>query len=120
MPDKAVKPDSELVVLLRKGGMEAFDLLFERYAGRLYRFSFSLLKTREDSEEVVQETFFRIWEKRAGISDDKSFQSYLFTIAYHVIVDQARKRLKERKFEEFLVREATKNYTESQDRKSVV
>jgi RNA polymerase sigma-70 factor (ECF subfamily) len=91
-----------LVSKLRNNEVKSFDLLFEKYSAKLYRFSFSLLKNHEDSKEIVQETFFRVWEKRREIDSSKSFKSFLFTISYHLIIDQLRLKLKDQEYRKFL------------------
>ena len=92
----------KLISQLQKDDVKAFDRLFHIYSRRLYRFAFSLLKNREDSEGIVQEVFLRVWDKRAGIDSSKSFKSYLFTISYHLIMDQLRLRLKEKTYQSHL------------------
>jgi RNA polymerase sigma-70 factor (ECF subfamily) len=91
-----------LVSKLRNNEVKSFDLLFEKYSAKLYRFSFTLLKNHEDSKEIVQETFFRVWDKRREIDSSKSFKSFLFTISYHLIIDQLRLKLKDQEYRKFL------------------
>ena len=107
--------DLQLISQMKNGRVEAFDLLFDRYSQPIYRFSISQLKTREDSEEVVQEVFFRLWESRKQIPDKESFRSYLFSIAYHVIVDMFRKKIMDSKYEKFLHRKTDFCSNETQD-----
>ncbi len=95
--------DKLLISLLKKGEVKAFDTLFHKYKNKLYHFSFSVLKSEEDSKEIVQETFYRIWKKRFEIDSSKSFKSFLFTISYNLIIDQLRFRLKEKEYRKFLV-----------------
>ena len=90
--------EKTLVGKLKNNEAEAFDALFHRYRDKLFRFSFSLLKNEEDACEIVQETFFRIWEKRNKIDSSKSFKSFLFSVSYHLIIDQLRERLKDQEF----------------------
>lgn len=101
--------DSQLVNLMQKDQVAAFDQLFDRYCGGLFSFALSHLKNREDAEDVVQEVFFRLWQQRKKIPDRKSFKSYLFSIAYHVIVDIFRKKLKDHKYEEYLLKKVRNN-----------
>jgi len=96
--------DKKLVDQLKSNNEKAFDTLFYRYSEKIYRFSFSLLKNEEDSKEIVQEVFCRIWEKRNKIDSSKEFKSFLFTISYNLIVDQLRLRLKNNEYREFLVK----------------
>lgn len=91
-----------LVLQLQNNGVKAFDELFLRYSPRLFRFSLSLLKTEEDAREIVQETFYRIWNKRNEIDSGKSFRSFVFTISYNLIVDQLRLRMKDQEYRKFL------------------
>ena len=106
-----VKPsDKQLTDQIKNGQTHAFDQLFDRYSQRLYRFSKSLLKNNEDAEGIVQEVFFRIWKKRDELNEKKSFQSFLFSIAYNLIVDQFRQRVKDQKYEQFIIKQAQQNY----------
>ena len=115
MIKKEKQSDSELADNIKSGQLNAFDQLYERYSQNLYRFARSFLKTHEDSEEVVQEVFFRVWNKRKDLSGRKSVQSFLFTIAYNVVIDQLRKRLKDQKYEQFLIYQAQQNFLNSGD-----
>jgi len=90
--------EKTLVAKLKNDQADAFDLLFHKYSDKLFRFAFSLLKNEEDANEIVQETFFRIWEKRNNIDSSKSFKSFLFSVSYHLIIDQLRERLKDQEF----------------------
>jgi len=74
-----------MIALLQKGSIVAFEGLFEQYSQKLYRFSFSYLKSESESEDVVQEVFLKIWENRPSLKTGTSFQSYLFTIAFNSI-----------------------------------
>jgi len=93
---------TELIVLLKKGDMLAFDAIYDKYSHRLYQFVKRYLKQDEDTEEVVQLVFIKIWESRTKIDIHSSFESYLFTIAYNTTISLLRKRLSENKSLEFL------------------
>lgn len=77
--------EAKLVYELSKGNLLAFNSLFETYSNRLYYFAFRYLKSEAESEELVQEVFTRIWEKRQNLNKDLSFKSFLFTIAFNII-----------------------------------
>ncbi|MGD9930790.1 MAG: RNA polymerase sigma factor, partial [Mangrovibacterium sp.] len=77
--------DSLSVKQLKEGDPKAFDALFNKYAQRLYNFSLKYLKSAEEAEEVVQEVFMYVWERKEGLKPDSSFNSYIFTIAYNII-----------------------------------
>ncbi len=84
--------DFDLVKRLQKGDVEAFDLIYERYSGKLYLFCMKYLRSHDDSEELIQSVFLKIWENRNRLLKESSFRSYLFTITYNDICKFFRRR----------------------------
>lgn len=74
-----------LVERLKKGDIKAFDLIYEKYSGKLYAFGYKYLRSEFEAEELVQSVFLKIWENRNILKEESSFKSYMFTIAYHDI-----------------------------------
>jgi len=68
---------------------EQYNRCVEQYADRLFRFAFSSLRNREQAEDVVQESFARVWEKLKTVDYAKA-KSYLFTTAHHAMIDEVR------------------------------
>ena len=68
-----------------------YNQCVELYADRLFRFAFSSLRNREQAEDVVQESFARVWEKVKTVDYAKA-KSYLFTTAHHAMIDEVRHR----------------------------
>ena len=95
---KVFPGDIELVQKLQKGDVEAFDLVYEKYAGKLYGFTFKYLKSTEETEELVQSVFLKVWENYRTLKKEFSFKSYLFTIAYNEICNTFRRRSHLQKF----------------------
>jgi RNA polymerase sigma factor (sigma-70 family) len=60
------------------------------YADNVYRFILKNLRQEEDARDVVQSAFEKLWKNREGVDAVKS-KSYLFTIAYHQMIDHLRK-----------------------------
>jgi RNA polymerase sigma-70 factor (ECF subfamily) len=85
LTNKQPNIDHELIKKLKKGHVMAFNQLFYAYSSRLYHFAFGYLKSKEDAEELVQEIFSKIWEKRANLDEELNFKSYLFTIAFNAV-----------------------------------
>jgi len=83
--------EAEWIRALNAGNIQAFNQLFDHYGKRLYHFSFGYLKSVQDAEEIVQEVFLKIWNNRKELSVEKSFESYLFTIAKNGILNTIRK-----------------------------
>jgi RNA polymerase sigma-70 factor (ECF subfamily) len=90
--------DTILVEKLRKGDLESFDLLYDRYAGRLHYFGMKYLKSEEETEELVQTVFLKVWEYHKNLRKESSFKSYLFTIAYNDICKLFRKKYYHQKY----------------------
>ena len=90
--------DTELVERLQKGDVEAFDLIYEKYSGKLYSFGLKYLRSTSEAEELVQSVFLKVWENYKNLKKESSFKSYLFTIAYNDICKLFRKRSYLQKF----------------------
>ena len=85
MTEQPAFSDNELIRRLKKGSIEAFNQIFYAYSSKLYHFAYGYLKSKEDAEEMVQEIFCRIWDKRADIKEEYQFRSYLFSIAFNYV-----------------------------------
>ncbi|MEI6142518.1 MAG: RNA polymerase sigma-70 factor [Mariniphaga sp.] len=90
--------DIELVLKLQNGDVEAFDLVYHKYAGKLYAFTFRYLKSTFETEELVQSVFLKVWENHRSLRSETSFKSYLFTIAYNEICNTFKRRVYLRRF----------------------
>jgi len=90
--------DIELVERLNEGDIEAFDLVYKKYSGKLYSFGLKYLKSTDEAEELVQSVFLKLWENLKILRKESSFKSYLFTIAYNDICKIFRKRSYNSKF----------------------
>jgi RNA polymerase sigma factor (sigma-70 family) len=69
---------------------EDYNNCVKLYADGLYRFMLKSTRQVEDARDLVQSSFEKLWEHRAEVIADKS-KSYLFTIAYHKMIDLNRK-----------------------------
>jgi len=67
-----------------------YNLCVEQYADNVYRFIFKNLRDSERARDVVQESFAKLWQKCNDVNFDKS-KSYLFTTAYHTMIDVIRR-----------------------------
>jgi len=85
------RTDEELLAAYQQGDPGAFEALLRRHRAPLFTFLLRMLGERERAEDLAQETFLRIvkgapaWEHRAR------FQTWLFTIARNLCVDQSRR-----------------------------
>ena len=70
------------------------------YADNVYRFILKNLRNEEDAKDVVQGAFEKMWVARQQVDNEKS-KSYLFTVAYHQMIDHIRKNKRISLREEF-------------------
>ncbi|MEN8122722.1 MAG: RNA polymerase sigma-70 factor [Bacteroidota bacterium] len=92
------KTDKELAVLIRDGDIAAFDKIYKKYSNRLYLFVFGIVKSQKDAEDIIQEVFIKVWDKRERINEHLSFQSFLFTISHNTTISLIRNKMKETDF----------------------
>ncbi|PTN07819.1 RNA polymerase sigma-70 factor [Mangrovibacterium marinum] len=89
--------DLENVLLLKKGDISAFSALFGKYSERLYAFALSIAREPYIAEEITQQVFLKIWEKRHQIEEYFSFKSFLFSVTYSETISLLRKETAEKK-----------------------
>ena len=80
-------------LLLQKtaeGSREAYATLYSHYYPGLYRFVSFVIASHEDTEEIIQDVFLKIWLKRETLIGIRSFDDYLFRMAKNRIFDAAR------------------------------
>ena len=73
--------DSELLYRLKEGDRDAFNTVYWRYSPKVYNTVLYLLNDADLAEDVVQELFLTIWEKRGNILPELNFEAYISTIA---------------------------------------
>lgn len=105
--------DKELLLLMKSDDFEAFECIYRRYAAKLYSFSLRLLKNRIESEEIVQDTFLKVWEKRLEINENQVFGTFLLTIAKHKIYNFFRRQVVQRKYDSMLPKDVEVSESEA-------
>lgn len=94
--EKLLHTEKELVGKLKGGDSFAFEVLFYKYRNKVKGFAQKMVPSQIDPEEIVQEVFVRVWLKKETINQDKDFQSYLFSIAKHLILDHLKSAVNRR------------------------
>ncbi|MCX7703271.1 MAG: RNA polymerase sigma factor [Planctomycetota bacterium] len=83
--------DVELMNQIKKGEQEAFVSLVRRYQQPLLNFFIRLNANNTDAEDLVQETFLKLFNYRFRYERTAKFTTFLYTLAYHSWVDYKRK-----------------------------
>lgn len=79
--------DEQLMLDLKRGDMAAFEMLYERYHKRLFRYILRFVNQREAAEDILQEAFLRILKHRKSYLKKSRFSTYLFTIGRNLCFD---------------------------------
>ncbi|WP_347065570.1 sigma-70 family RNA polymerase sigma factor [Flavobacterium sp. WV_118_3] len=83
----------ELLAQIYKKDNKAFTLLYDSYAKNLYGIIYNLLKDREEAEDVLQETFVKIWKNLDTYNESKGrFFTWLLNIARNSAIDRLRSK----------------------------
>ncbi|MFC2080629.1 RNA polymerase sigma factor [Bacteroidota bacterium] len=90
--------------------VEEYNHCVEDHSDGLYRFILKNIKDTEKAADIVQDSFEKLWRKVKEVSYSKS-KSYLFSTAYHTMIDGIRK---DRRMEDFSQATATKHSHEIQ------
>ncbi len=83
--------DEELYGRVRSGDMAAFDLLYERYASRLFGFLRAQLRSQHDAEDVFHEAFLRTLKSSEVTFERGGFRTWLYRIARNLALNSLRK-----------------------------
>ena len=92
MKEKKIS-DMVLVERFKKGSIEAFEEIVERYESKVYNLAMRFMRNQEDAEEVIQDVFTTIFRKVAGFEGKSAFSSWM----YRIVINAAFMRLRKRK-----------------------
>lgn len=97
---KAAKtpPDEELIKRFQNGDVYAFEMIVHRYKDPLVNFVYNFLGSRIDAEDVVQETFLRVFKNKHLYRDVAKFSTWIYTIAGNLAKTELRRRKRRRVF----------------------
>ena len=84
--------DNELMLLLKQGNEEAFDILYEKYRNSVYRYIISLIGSCHEVEDLFHEVFLSIYKNRKSYAAIAKFKTYLFTVTRSKCIDFLRKK----------------------------
>ena len=94
--------ERHLIHDLKQGSHKAFDKIYQMYSKRLYAYSLQFTKSSEESEEIVQEVFVKLWSNRINIRQDETLRSLLFIMAKHRLINAYRQKINHPIYEEYI------------------
>jgi len=92
--------DPELIAQYLKGDILSLETLIQRYLGQIYSFTRRFVGNPEEAEDITQEVFVRIWRNLKKFDQQKSFKTWIFSIAKNACIDFLKKK-KTLSFSEF-------------------
>ncbi len=101
--------DYDLMHAVQNGDMVAFNKIVDRYKDRLMNVIGRMLSSREEAEDIVQETFVRVYQHRQSFNFEHCFSTWIYTIGLNLARNELRKR---KKFKFYDITEMQGNETE--------
>lgn len=90
--------DEDLIERFQGGDVYAFDLIVKRYKEQLLNFVYRFVGNQEEAEDIVQETFLRVYRKRNAYKRIAKFSTWIYTIAGNLSRTELRRRKRRKLF----------------------
>lgn len=90
--DAAVDPDALLMLAYARGDLAAFEALYARHRGMLYRFLLRSVRDPHRTDELFQETWSRVISARERYQPQAKFSTWLLQIAHNLMIDGSRRQ----------------------------
>jgi len=90
--------DEELIARFQQGDNYAFDLLVKRYKDPLLNFIYRFIGEKNEAEDIVQETFLRLFKNKHYYKEIAKFSTWIYTIAGNLAKTELRKRKRRKLF----------------------
>jgi RNA polymerase sigma-70 factor (ECF subfamily) len=84
--------EPEVILKAQKGDQAAFTQMVEAYQRPVFNLCYRMLGDPEDAEDAAQETFLRAYDHLRRYDQQRSFSTWILSIAAHYCIDQLRKR----------------------------
>lgn len=94
--------DEDLLEMLKEDELRAFEELYNRYWARLYSSAYKRIKDKEVSEEIVQDFFTSLWQKRFSLTIHTAFSNYTYTAIRYLVFTYYQKEAVRRSYQESL------------------
>lgn len=88
--------DKQLVAEAKEGNLEAFGLLVERHQSRLYQLVRRFIRSHEDADDLIQETWMQAFRALPSFREEADFYTWVYRIALNLTINFLRKQKKEK------------------------
>ena len=107
--------DRKIFKEIKKGNLVTFEKLFRKYYAGLCNYAGKYLKDLDRSEEVVQELFYKLWEKRNKLEINVSLKSYLYRAVYNGCLQYLNHRAIEIKYENYYKKQSKEYFRDASE-----
>lgn len=90
--------DEVLIARFQQGDVQAFDVLVRRYKDQLLNYVYRFVGNRVDAEDIVQETFLRVFKNKHYYKEIAKFSTWVYTIAGNLAKTELRRRKRRKVF----------------------
>lgn len=108
--------EHELLKLVAEGDRNAFTQLYNNYRNKIYSIAFELTDSTTVAEEIVQDTFLKIWVKRDSLNEIEHFRAYLFTITRNYVFTALKRIARQESLEVSAIQDAPLYDHDTEDR----
>jgi RNA polymerase sigma-70 factor (family 1) len=108
--------DRHILECLRKGDEQVFESFFKTYYERLCNYANTILDDMDESEEMVQNAFLTLWEKRGSIEVHTSLKSYLYRAVYNSSLNRVKHLKVQRKHDAWFKQSASLEHENTTER----
>lgn len=105
----------ELLKRLQSGDQLAFESLYQNYSREIYSKLVKMVKNVTLAEELTQDVFVKVWNKREVITIDQPFRYYLLTLTNNIVNDFYRKAARDRKLQDEIIAASTELYNPTEE-----
>ncbi|SEM04270.1 RNA polymerase sigma-70 factor, ECF subfamily [bacterium A37T11] len=115
MARSAGKSDVNVLLSLKEGSESAFSEIYNAYSRGVYRKLLYMVKSKDDAEELTQETFVRLWEKRSLIDPDQPIIPYILRIAGNLVHDLYRRSARDQQLQQAIIAASSELYLHTEE-----
>jgi len=89
----------DLILRAQQGDVTAFEQIYRRHVGRIYALCLRLSGSREQAEDLTQETFIRVWKGLGSFRAGSRFGAWLRTVTFNTVYSERRARGRRQRWE---------------------
>ncbi|MBO9572173.1 MAG: RNA polymerase sigma factor [Chitinophagaceae bacterium] len=87
--------NQELLQQISEGDEKAFRIIYDQYRGKIYTYAFHFTESTILADEVIQETFLKVWLKRKSLQEVENFSAWIYAIAKNYMYDALKAAARE-------------------------